>query len=157
MAATTFGTSAYANAPAALNALVTKSIAMGYTPVSAIGPADLPTAVLASMLNDATPIPTLTVGGGTSITKVQVLQATLTPAAVAANTAVEQTFTTFTGITTDDYVVGISKPTTQGGLTVAGVRRVTTNNVGINFGNVTGSAITPTAGEVYTVLALRLV
>lgn len=151
-----FGAAAYPNAPAALSALSSKATSLGYTVDSDIGPNDIATAVLASMLNDS--LPSIAVGGGTTITKVQVLSSTLTPAAVAANTAVEQTFTTFTGITTDDYVVAVTKPTVQGGLVCpAGVRMVAANNVGINFANVTGSAITPTAGQVYTVLAVRLV
>lgn len=77
--------------------------------------------------------------------------ATLTPAAVNANTCAEQTFTV-TGVATTD-VVTTNKPTAQAGLGIAGSRASGTNTVGINFCNVTGSPITPTAGETYTFLA----
>lgn len=98
----------------------------------------------------------VTIGGGNPLGVVRLITSTITPAAVAANTAVEQTFTTFTGITTADFVVGIQKNAQQGGLVIAGVRRVTTNNVGIHFANVTGAAITPTQGEAFTVYAVSL-
>lgn len=98
----------------------------------------------------------VTIGGGNPIGIARILQATLTPSAVAANTVVEQTFTTFTGLTTADFAIGVVKPTCQGGLLIGQTRVVTTNNLAIHFGNTTGSAITPTAGQVYTVFTVSL-
>lgn len=232
-----FGTAAYANGVNALADLLNKSVAAGYTPASAVGPTDLLTAVVGSMLADQIPAPagtaaapgisttgdsdtgiwfsaanTVDVGaggkraaqfatatnavnyatvtpaattanptlaaagsdtnislalsgkgtggvvinGGNPIGIVRILSATLTPAAVAANTAVEQTFTSFTGLTTADIAVGVQKAAQQGGLVAAAARVVTTNNLGIMFANVTASAITPTAGEVYKVFTMSL-
>ncbi len=79
------------------------------------------------------------------------LSAVLSPAEVAANTCAEQTFTV-TGVVTTD-VVTVNKPTAQAGLGVAGVRASATDQVGINFCNVTASPITPTASQTYVFLA----
>lgn len=95
------------------------------------------------------------IGGGTALTGVRKVASTLTPSAIAANTAIEQTFTTFSGLTTADTVCFVEKPTAQGGLGIVGVRVVAADNVGITFANVTGSAITPTAGQIYKVVAFR--
>jgi hypothetical protein len=73
--------------------------------------------------------------------------ASLTPAAVAANTCTEQTFTV-TGIAASD-IVSVNKPTSQAGLGVAGARASATNTVGINYCNNTAASITPTA-ETYS-------
>lgn len=72
---------------------------------------------------------------------------TCTPLSIAANTAAEQTFTV-TGAATGQVVV-ITKPTAQAGLIVGMGRVSAANTVGINFGNDTAAAITPTAGETY--------
>jgi hypothetical protein len=59
-----------------------------------------------------------------------------------------------TGITAgSDWVAGISKPSVQTGLFVGGARVsvTTSNSIYVCFGNVTGSAITPTGSEVYVV------
>lgn len=74
--------------------------------------------------------------------------ATLTPAAVAANTTAEQLFTV-TGVKVGDVVV-VNKPTAQAGLGIVGIRASAANQVGITFSNNTAAAITPTAGEVYS-------
>jgi hypothetical protein len=83
----------------------------------------------------------------------------LTPAAVAANTSAEQTFTiTVPGITfaVGDQLVDVNKPTAQAGIGIVGWRVSGANAVGITFGNFTAGAITPTAGEVYKFTVLRV-
>lgn len=80
------------------------------------------------------------------------LTATLTPAAVAANTSVEQTFPV-TGLQVGN-LVQVNKPTAQAGLDIGGCRVVSNNVLGITFMNVTAAAITPTAAEVYNIVAL---
>lgn len=82
-----------------------------------------------------------------------VVQATLTPAQVAINTTAEQTFTV-PGLKVGDVVV-VNKPTAQAGLGIAGARVSAADTLAINFANVTGGAITPTAGEVYLVYVFR--
>lgn len=90
------------------------------------------------------------------------ISATLSPAAVAANTTVEQQFTITpatsgaslgAGLPTGT-LVQVSKPTSQAGLDIVGCRVVSDNVLGITFANVTGSPITPTASESYTIIAL---
>ena len=78
-----------------------------------------------------------------------VYTATLTPASVAANTTAEQTFTV-TGVVSGTPIM-VNKPSTQVGLGIMGARVSTTNVIAITFCNATATAITPTAGEVYTV------
>lgn len=74
----------------------------------------------------------------------------LSPVSVAANTSVEQTFA-FPGLLLGvDYVTGVSKPTTQAGLSIGNTRVAANGSVAITFVNSTGSPIVPTAGEVYT-------
>lgn len=78
--------------------------------------------------------------------------AVLTPAAVAADSIVEQTFTV-AGLRAGLTIV--NKPTSQPGLDIVGVRTVTTGTLGVTFMNTTASTvITPTAGESYTVISL---
>jgi hypothetical protein len=78
----------------------------------------------------------------------------LTPAEVAINTTAEQTFTV-PGLRANDVIVGVSKPTTQAGLGIVGYRVSAANTVAITFANVTGGAITPTAGETYLITWAR--
>lgn len=85
------------------------------------------------------------------------LTATLTPAAVAANSCIEQQFTCAgvrSGNATQKSVLQVSKPTSQAGLDIAGCRIVADNTIGITFVNVTAASITPTAAEVYNVFDL---
>lgn len=94
-----------------------------------------------------------------SIRGMRTITATLSPAAVAANTTVEQTFTiTPTAASPQGLPTGtlvqVSKPTQQAGLDIVGCRVVSNNVVGITFVNVTASPITPTAAESYTIFAL---
>lgn len=82
-----------------------------------------------------------------------VLSVTLSPAAVAANTSAEQTFTV-TGLALSD-AVSINKPTAQAGLGIVGARVSAANTLAITFGNFTGLGITPTASEAYLVKISR--
>lgn len=90
---------------------------------------------------------------GSVLTGILKLSATLSPVEVAADTAVEQTFTV-AGLAVGD-VVSVNKPTVQAGLGLCGARVTATDTIGICFQNVTGSPITPTASEVYRVSAIR--
>lgn len=78
--------------------------------------------------------------------------ATLTPAAVPANSVIEQQFAV-TGLPAG-MLVQVNKPTNQTGLDIMGCRVVSSNVLGITYGNVTAASITPTAAESYTVYAL---
>jgi hypothetical protein len=73
----------------------------------------------------------------------------LSPVSVAANSSAEETFTV-TGLPAG-ATVSVNKPTSQTGLSIAGVRVTAANTLGINFKNVTAAIITPTASEQYTV------
>ena len=73
------------------------------------------------------------------------------PAAVTANTTSEVAMTV-TGVASTDMVIALIKPTTQAGLMVGTARVSGTNTVQATFGNVTGSAITPTTTESYVVV-----
>lgn len=77
----------------------------------------------------------------------------LTPVSVAANTTVEQLFTV-TGLDTG-MMVEVNKPTTQAGLAVLSARVSAKNQLAITFLNNTGSALTPTAGETYDIVAIN--
>ena len=80
--------------------------------------------------------------------------ASLSPAAVAANTCAEQLFTV-TGVASGDVVV-VNKPTAQSGLSVPSGRATSAGNqVGITFCNNTASSITPTASETYSFSVLQ--
>lgn len=76
----------------------------------------------------------------------------LTPASVAANTTVEQTFAV-NGIIPGDFIE-VNKPTLQAGLGIINTR-AGTNQLFIGFANTTASPIVPTAGEVYQVCITR--
>lgn len=80
------------------------------------------------------------------------LSATLSPASVAANTTAEQQFSV-TGVRAGE-LLQVSKPTSQAGLDIVGVRAVGNNLVGITFLNATSGALTPTASQSYTFMCL---
>lgn len=85
------------------------------------------------------------------------IAATLSPAAVAPNTTVEQQFTIVPTVAAPQGIpvgtlVQVSKPTGQAGLDIVGVRAVSNNVVGVTFANFTAATITPTASESYTFL-----
>lgn len=96
----------------------------------------------------------INVGTGTTITKIVAYSPSLTPAAVAANTTAEQTFTV-NGLTTSDCVTFPNKPTAQAGLGIVGVRVSAADTLAITFSNNTAGSITPTAAETYKFLAFR--
>ena len=85
-----------------------------------------------------------------------VMKATLSPAQVAANTTAEQTFTVPGLRLTTDMICAVSKPTAQAGLGIVGWRVTANDTLGITFSNNTGSAITPTASQVYLVQVARI-
>lgn len=78
---------------------------------------------------------------------------TLSPAAITANTAAEQTFTV-TGLKTTD-IVNVNKPTAQTGLGIVGCRVSAADTLAITFGNFLGTSITPTASEIYRLDVFR--
>lgn len=80
---------------------------------------------------------------------------TITPAIVNANTTNEQTFTCTGLVAATDTIIGVSKPTHQTGLGIVGWRVSANDTVAISFMNNTGSGITPTASQTYTVFAHR--
>lgn len=88
-----------------------------------------------------------------NIVKASIISVTLSPAAVAANTTAEQTFTV-NGLQVGDWV-GVSKPTNQAGLAITNARVSAANTLAISFGNLTSSSITPTASQVYSVMVVR--
>jgi hypothetical protein len=90
----------------------------------------------------------VSVGGGTSLTRYARFAVALTPAAVAANTCVAQSFTV-TGVLAGDFLIGTSKPTEQAGLSVDNGHVSAANTATLNFCNNTAASITPTAAELY--------
>lgn len=72
---------------------------------------------------------------------------TVTATSVAPNTTAEQTFTV-TGVATGQ-VVAVTKPTTNAGVGIVGMRVTASNTVGITYANDTAATITPTAAETY--------
>jgi len=105
------------------------------------GPATSSTANSQSPFSNGQQLVVLSVAGGTL-------------SSVAANTTAEQTVAV-TGLATTDVVIGISKPTAQAGLGVAGGRVSSAGNLGITFVNASTAAITPTASETYSVTVMR--
>lgn len=72
----------------------------------------------------------------------------------ATITTAEQTVAV-AGLLASDVVVGVSKPTVQAGLGIAGYRVSSAGNIGVTFVNPTVGSITPTASEVYKVDVFR--
>lgn len=85
-----------------------------------------------------------------NVQSTMLLNLTLSPALVNANTTSQQTFSV-PGLSTLDQISGVSKPTYQTGLIVCGGVCLTNNVLTIQYANVTGSGITPTPGEVYVI------
>jgi len=100
----------------------------------------------------ATEIYGVTVLSQTPLTPFTVLNYTLTPVSVAANTSAEQTFTVtpLPFINSSPSTVFVNKPSLTPGLAVAGCRVSAANTLAINYINVTATAITPVA-ETYTI------
>lgn len=86
---------------------------------------------------------------GGNVKAMHVVQTTLSPSSVAANTTAEQTFTVPN--LAARACVFVNKPTSQAGLGIAGVRVSAANTLAINFVNATASPIVPTAAENYLV------
>lgn len=84
----------------------------------------------------------------------RIIQLTLSPVAVSANTTAEQTFTV-NGLKTGDVPLTVNKPTAQAGLGIVGYRVSAANTLALTFSNNTGSPITPTAAEKYLVAIAR--
>jgi len=85
----------------------------------------------------------------------EVLQMTLTPnngTNIPANSTVETTYT-LQGTQLNDFIE-INKPSHTSGIVVSNVRVPAANQVAVQFGNVTGSPITPVA-EVYLLAISR--
>ena len=92
---------------------------------------------------------------GTALRKILPLQTTtvtLTPSAVAANTTAEQSFIVGAPFSATTVPATVIKPAAQAGLGIVGHRMIDATHLGITFANNTGSSITPTAGENYTVV-----
>jgi hypothetical protein len=89
----------------------------------------------------------LTVGGGTAITKIVRGQVTLDPADVAATTVADQNIT-ITGATANDTVI-INPPTTAvtAGLLVCQAHVSASNTVTVRLYNTTGSGIDLASGS----------
>jgi hypothetical protein len=104
--------------------------------------------------NSATPdTPQAPVG---NVWKDGVFLLTLTPVSVGPNTAAEQTFSaTGIGLLTTDFVA-VNKPTAQAGLGIVNARVSAADTLALQFGNFTAATITPTAGQVYNVLVMRV-
>lgn len=81
-------------------------------------------------------------------------QAAASPTAVTANTTAARDITV-TGVTTDDILLNVVKPTAQTGLGIAGARIKATDTVEVVFVNATAGSITPTASEVYKVAVIK--
>lgn len=96
---------------------------------------------------------TLGGAGSTTVTAMYRRLATLSPAAVAANTIAEQLFVV-TGVAVGDAII-VNKPSAQAGLGIVGVRASGANQIGITFSNTTAGIITPTAAETYQVAGIR--
>lgn len=84
------------------------------------------------------------------------MQQTLSPAIVATITVAEQLFTV-PGVpdpATTPSIVIANKPTVQAGLGMCSSRASAANQVGLSFVNPTVAGITPTASEVYIIVAM---
>ena len=92
---------------------------------------------------------------GTLFSAIIVQTVALTPAQVNTVTAPEQTFNTFTSLDAGDIVLSVTKAAHQAGLAIGQCRVTANDTLGIVFINPTAGNITPTAGENYTVVALR--
>jgi hypothetical protein len=94
---------------------------------------------------------------GTALRKILPLQTTsisLAPAAVAANSAVEQSFVVGAPFSATTVPAAVIKSTPQSGLGIVGHRQIDATHLGITFSNNSGSSITPTPGDIYTVVLI---
>ena len=128
--------------------------------VTLFGP---PTGAAAGTLNSG-----LQVSGGANaaITRgqasgmVATFATTATPAAIATLTSAEVTLTPSIGtgaavtVTTTDLLV-LNKPTSQAGLGYGNIRYATSSTVALSYHNISAGTLTPTATQIYGVVALR--
>jgi len=84
-------------------------------------------------------------------THTRIITVALFPLAVDPGSS-EQLFAV-PGVKLGDFI-GVNKPSTQAGLGLGGARASANGQIGVSFTNDTPSSITPTPGEVYTVLAV---
>ena len=89
---------------------------------------------------------------GTPLTQVRQYSQTITPTAVAAATAAEQTFTV-TGLTTADTIM-INHASTGNATAIGSVRVSAANTMAVQFVNPTAGSLTPGAGT-WKILAFR--
>lgn len=82
----------------------------------------------------------------------RIIETTLNPAAVAANTTAEETFTVAT-LTTSDRVF-VSKPSLTAGVGIVNARVSATDTLAITFVNATGGSVNPPS-ETYSILVVR--
>jgi hypothetical protein len=87
-------------------------------------------------------------GDGTTLSRYGRYTARLSPASVPPNSCASQAFDV-EGLRAGDVLVGVNKPSEQEGLNISPGHVPNDNSVTINFCNVTGSPITPTAQENY--------
>lgn len=83
----------------------------------------------------------------------QVVQLSLNPASVAANTTAEQSFTV-PGVRATDFLLKFTKPSVTAGLGIVNYRVSAANTIAVTFVNATGGAI-DAAAETYTLVVLR--
>lgn len=76
-------------------------------------------------------------------------------AGIATITTGEIAGITLTGLAVTDNVIGVTKPTVQAGLGIAGWRVSAANTLAVTFVNPTVATLTPTASEVYGVSVYR--
>ncbi len=97
--------------------------------------------------------PSLTVGGGSAVTHVAYYTTgSVTPAAVAAQSCTDQTFTV-SGLALTDNLGSIHPPGALGNLSVSGYSGAA-DSLTLHFCNVSATSVTPPAG-VYTFLAMH--
>lgn len=94
----------------------------------------------------------VTVGGGTAITKLAVYSATVSPPSMAANTCVEQAVSV-SGLTTSDKLV-VNPPRISGSATLVAARVSGADVAAFVYCNVAALSNQPAAGA-YTIVALR--
>lgn len=97
--------------------------------------------------------PSITIGSGTTITKIVVYSQSLTPAASAAALGSYEEEFTVTGVATGDKIF-VNGPAPTGLCPMVAARVSDTNKVKLTFATLSALACTPVAGT-YTILALR--
>lgn len=88
---------------------------------------------------------------GSTVSRVRNYSITISPTIINTITCSEQTFTC-TGVKVGD-IITVNKPTQQAGLGICACRASAANQIAITFINPTAGNITPTASEVYKVMA----